>query len=53
MGKNAAEYGGAPAANRAERERRRKGVQSAAAPPTAAALSPRAAEIVRKANMCA
>ena len=30
MGKNAAaEYGGAPAANRAERERRRKGVQSA------------------------
>ena len=30
MGKNAAaEYGGAPAANRAERERRRKGAQSA------------------------
>ena len=45
--------GGAPAANRAERERRQKGAQSAAAPPTAAALSPRAAEIVRKANMCA
>ena len=43
----------APAANRAEREHRRKGAQSAAAPPTAAALSPRAAEIVRKANMCA
>ena len=31
MGKNAAaEYGGEPAANRAERERRRKGAQSAA-----------------------
>ena len=54
MDKNAAaEYGGAAAANRAERERRQKGAQSAAAPPTAAALSPRAAEIVRKANMCA